>query len=254
MPSITEPIVMTVNNRDDSILSGWIHMLDNMDMKYKLYEILKIFNITQIHTFETLMYNTGAILAGGTITHLLNNHLHSTDIPFPADSDLDIWISVPEMSFNTSVESESKAISLHTERAYYKCIKSVWEGYFKSCGYTALMTPVTGDTEYSNIGFVGHSNICLRTVSFIDTKTERKIQLIFHRAFPKYTIGMFDLNINRVFAYFGKPMDGESRFDVEFNKKAMTDIISKRITINKAGKYTKSRLEKYMKRYDYTSE
>jgi hypothetical protein len=82
--------ISTANNE-------WQYIRDKIPFE----NILKEFGIDDLKEFSEHMYQTGAYIAGGALTHAIFNAIHKISIPLPASSDLDIWISVPKMSYDT---------------------------------------------------------------------------------------------------------------------------------------------------------
>jgi hypothetical protein len=211
---------------------------------------LEQFGITSTNNFSKVMYKTGAVIAGGFLTQIVKDILTNTTNPAPihSDSDLDIWIALPNMTFKDAGSDTDSSIS-HCFRAYTECILDIWERFLCEQGYT---THTQSITEYTNLGFRGHSNIYLIVYSFYNTSLKRKIQIIFGGAPTKEIVRQFDLNCTRHMLYFGYVPPGSMY--LESTKEAHEAIIAKKFKVYRMEDNTLERINKYIERYGFTYE
>lgn len=218
----------------------WQHKYYENISKFKCIEtVLNEFGIHEYSPFAQTMFDTGAFIAGGALTHALFNETHKTNLPLPETSDLDIWVSEPKMLF---VE-EKELAPIYCERTYRLLITRRWREYLEKIGYVGPDKP--GD-DYKD--FTGHGDIHMTVYNYKNAALKRSIQLIFTCASASKTVGLFDLSIVRHMMYFN---EFES-FRIQSTFNALKDIKNMTLSTYIDNEKTKKRISKYVERYGLT--
>ena len=194
--------------------------------------------------FVSLLYKTGAVLAGGAITNYVYNTIHpDKKIPMHPDSDIDIWVYDPMM--NMTIDAS------HAQRAYKHWILSEFNKFFLEAGMVVSSGPVNSPDTYSDLlkEFNTQGGTKIKCNWWINKTTGKRIQLMFMNKPPSEAVLLFDLTVCRCFMHSSE----SGSLYWKCSNDAKRDISANQLTIPKImTKNTNSRIEKYVERYGFT--
>lgn len=214
-----------------------------------LPQLLTCFGLFLDDKFTHTMYNTGAFIAGGSLTHCIINDIHNTSVPMPETSDLDIWISVPNLEFK-DIEKDEYLLECerHSLRVFKNFIINLWKEYLSENEYILLSNNDKDANSYNNTLFNGHGDIPITVNTFFNRELSRKIQIIMAHSPVRKIVGLFDLSLVRHYIF----LDSDGCYYLNSKQDAIQNIKEKNFTSHQSGKDLEKRIAKYVSRYGYT--
>lgn len=205
---------------------------------HEIRRILTPFGLTDPDRLLGVMYQTGAIIAGGAATNYIYNQLHPGDErPVHPESDIDFWIEDPMPA------------DRHSRRVYYTFIMDRWRDFLESHGYS----PETcEDYESAAASFQAECGAIMQVHYFRrNAPTHNRIQIIFYSGpEPAELVRNFDLTVSRSMIY----VSGVNHLWIGHTF-AEDDLIARRISVNRHPPTyrTCQRLQRYIERYGFHS-
>jgi hypothetical protein len=191
--------------------------------------------------FARILFNTGAVLAGGAVTNYVYNTLHPTKkIPMNPDSDIDIWVYDPIMNMKEGVD--------HVHRAYRGLILKEYDTLFREIGMIPSGPKNNSCELYDNLlaDFKAQGDTRLHCRWWEHPKTGKRIQLMFMNKPPAEAILLFDLTVCRCLMFVSTAYN----FVWDCSIAAKRDILASQLTVPKIKtKNTEERIKKYAERY-----
>jgi len=193
------------------------------------------------------LYKTGAVLAGGAVTHYLwNKHSHASVRQPPENSDLDFWVYSPTLA----AVGEECSDSFHMRRAYHNLVQEQLQMYFPE--FEELPWHLPHEQMLAYIDMVerfrvqGHALISVKW--YKNKTTGRTINLIFISQPVAKAVANFDLPLCRalIMGTAGTHMLCTAQCQ------AIADIKDRRLTvlpISPEPLRLQERIKKYINRY-----
>jgi hypothetical protein len=207
--------------------------------------ILEPFSVNRSQ-LRDLLEDTGAVLAGGAVTHYLSKRSE----PLPDSSDLDFWVYDPYLKENceskqcTSQPSTSGFANIFHSKVFRQLVVARFLNTFS--GFSAENMSGKGQSGYSDFeGFQAKQGNHISIHWLKNTYTKRMINVIFSSLPPWQTVKLFDIPLNRAMVFVNN-----AGLQCQYSNTITTDFEDGKLTLPESK--TIARIQKYCERYGLT--
>lgn len=217
--------------------------------------ILEPFSVNRSQ-LRDLLEDTGAVLAGGAVTHYLSKRSE----PLPDSSDLDFWVYDPCLKENceskqcTSQPSTSGFANIFHSKVFRQLVVARFLNTFS--GFSAENMsgkgpgPSVGYSDFEGFQAKEGNHISIHWLK--NTYTKRMINVIFSSLPPWQTVELFDIPLNRAMVFVNK-----AGLQCQYSNTVTTDFEDGKLTLPESKTIAslsrvQGRIQKYCERYGLT--
>jgi len=208
--------------------------------------ILEPFSVNR-SKLRDLLEDTGAVLAGGAVTHYLSKRTE----PLPDSSDLDFWVYDPCLKENKeSKHSTSGYANIFHSKVFRQLVVARFLNTFSGFSAEKGPGPSTGYSDFEGFQAREGNHISIHWLK--NTYTKRVINVIFSSLPPWQTVELFDIPLNRAMVFVNK-----AGLQCQYSNTVTTDFEDGHLTLPESKTIAslvrvQGRIQKYCERYGLT--
>jgi len=217
-----------------------------------------------------ILLATGAVVAGGAVTH----YLSGSRVPLPAPSDIDLWVHCPMMKYSDAQNHREEKMLYFQYKAFRALVEERVMKSLGPLGYTISVSPMklgftrdrrdeaataaaTATEEFKAYmdakETFRNQDVNIRVDWITHSETNRSINLIFTDRPIWHTVMRFDIPMCRaVLCCESGKSEKEFDFSIQYSPVVMEDLSAGLLTPpvpELTNGRTPKRLEKYLSRY-----